>query len=78
MPKPTQQLTRADTTALWHAVQAQDEVISLRLREGFTLDQMEPQRARLFAARAALRKVNQMRKVQALTAPSSAKGCPDG
>ena len=55
-------LTKVDTVALWHAVQAQDEIISLRLREGFTLEQMEPQRARLFAARAALRKVNQIRK----------------
>ena len=77
--KPTApHLTRADTTALWYAVQAQSEGIDLRLREGFTLEQMEPERVRLFAARAALRKVNQMRKVQALTAPSSAKGCPDG
>lgn len=71
-------LTRADTTALWYAVQAQSEVIDLRLRDGFTLDQMEPERVRLFAARAALRKVNQIRKVQMLTAPNSAKGCPDG
>lgn len=71
-------LTRADTTALWHAVQAQGEVIDLRLRDGFTLDQMEPERVRLFAARAALRKVNHIRKVQVLTAPSRAKGSPDG
>ena len=58
-------LTRADTTALWHAVQAQGEVINLRLRDGFTLDQMEPERVRLFAARAAFRKVNAVRKLQA-------------
>ncbi len=57
-------LTRADTTALWYAVQAQSEVIDLRLRDGFTLDQMEPERVRLFAARAALRKVNAIRSAQ--------------
>ena len=57
-------LTRADTTALWYSVQAQSEVIDLRLRDGFTLDQMEPQRVHLFAARAALRKVNAIRKLQ--------------
>ena len=57
-------LTRADTTALWYTVQAQSEVIDLRLRDGFTLDQMEPERLRLFAARAALRKVNAIRSVQ--------------
>lgn len=57
-------LTRADTTALWYAIQAQGEVIDLRLRQGFTLDHMEPERVRLFAARAALRKVNTIRKLQ--------------
>lgn len=61
---PVPKLTRADTTALWYSVQAQSEVIDLRLRDGFTLDQMEPQRVHLFAARAALRKINAIRKLQ--------------
>jgi hypothetical protein len=63
-------LTRSDTKALWHAVQGQGEVISLRLREGFTLDEMAPARAHLFEARAALRKVNAIRKAQADRKPA--------
>ena len=61
---PVPKLTRADTTALGYSVQAQSEVIDLRLRDGFTLDQREQQRVNLFAARAALRKVNAIRKLQ--------------
>ncbi|WP_311221372.1 MULTISPECIES: hypothetical protein [unclassified Acidovorax] len=61
----TPQLTRADTKALWHAVQAQREVFLLRQKEGFTLADLATECADLVAARAALAKINTIRKVQA-------------
>ncbi len=57
-------LTRAETKALWHTVQAQREVIQVRQDEGFTLDQLGTERATLETARAALRKINAIRKLQ--------------
>lgn len=61
----TTKLTRADTRALWHAVKAQGEMVAVRLREGFTLEQLGPERDLTCAARTALRKVNAIRKTQA-------------
>lgn len=61
----TTKLTRADTKALWHAVEAQGIVIKDCQRRGFTLDDLQAERATRDAARAALRKVNAIRQAQA-------------
>lgn len=56
-------LTKKDTVALWHAVQAFSEHIDYILRlEGVEEDMLQDERRQLVAARAALRKVNSMRK----------------
>ncbi|GKT16982.1 hypothetical protein AVHY2522_13635 [Acidovorax sp. SUPP2522] len=61
----TTKLTRDDTKALWHAVEAQGAVIKDCQRRGFTLDDLHAERATRDAARAALRKVNAIRQAQA-------------
>ncbi len=60
-------LTKADTVALWHAVEAQSDMFratrALHAEEGkFTPELIEAERQRLLASRRALRKVNQLRK----------------
>lgn len=69
--KPTDTtLTKADTVALWHAVDSyvlQVQVMpSMTMPDGstFSTDQIEAERERLKAAKRALRKVNALRKAQ--------------
>lgn len=58
-----QALTKADTVALWHAVEAMVyQVRAMPEVEGITPEQIEAERARLLAAKRALRKVNAIRK----------------
>ncbi|MBV7428091.1 MULTISPECIES: hypothetical protein [unclassified Acidovorax] len=76
--KPTMpKLTRADTKALWHTVQAQREVIQVRQGEGYTLADLTGARKSLKGAQAALCKVNAIRKAQATPrAKETAGGVP--
>lgn len=75
-------LTKADTVALWHAVQAQSDLFratrDLHREDGqFTAEQIEGERLRLLHSKRALRKVNAIRKQQAmqvLTAEHKAAG----
>lgn len=62
-------LTKADTVALWHAVQAQSDLFratrALHREDGqFTAEQIEGERLRLLLSKRALRKVNAIRKQQ--------------
>lgn len=64
-------LTKADTVALWHAVQAQSDLFratrDLHREDGqFTAEQIEGERLRLLHSKRALRKVNAIRKQQAM------------
>lgn len=64
-------LTKADTVALWHAVQAQSDLFratrELHREDGqFTAEQIESERLRLLHSKRALRKVNAIRKQQAM------------
>lgn len=62
-------LTKADTVALWHAVNWMDTVLREWRRDGFKDDMdksvHEDERQKLLQARRALRKVNAIRKGQA-------------
>lgn len=63
IPARSAALTKADTVALWHAVTALSyQVSAMREIETITPEQIEAERARLLAAKRALRKVNQLRK----------------
>lgn len=70
MKQPDTTLTKADTVALWHAVDSyalQVQVMpSMTMPDGstFSTDQIEAERERLKAAKRALRKVNAIRKGQ--------------
>lgn len=59
-------LTKADTVALWYAVNWMQNVLSGWFREGFKDDQdraqYQAERERLTTAKRALRKVNKLRK----------------
>lgn len=61
-------LTKADTVALWHAVNWTEIVLREWLRDGFKDDtdkaQYEAERERLRTAKRALRKVNAIRKAE--------------
>lgn len=57
-------LTKADTRALWHAVQGFRELVCAMRSEGFSADVTEAERATVLAANRALRKVNAIRKAQ--------------
>lgn len=64
-------LTKADTVALWHAVQAPSDLFratrALHREDGqFTAEQIEGERLRLLHSKRALRKVNAIRKQQAV------------
>ena len=62
-PRAKERLTRADTIALWHAVKGFSEHIDDILRlDGVEEYMLQDERQQLAAARAALRKVNSMRK----------------
>lgn len=69
-------LSRADTKALWHAVQAQRMLIEDLHAQGYARADLAAERANLDAARAALRKVNAVRKGQAAGTARSAGGPP--
>lgn len=68
-PPPDTNLTKADTVALWHAVQWMQDVLREWRRDGFTEDRpqaaYEAERGILLRAKRALRKVNAIRKAQA-------------
>lgn len=70
MKKQDTTLTKADTVALWHAVDSyvlQVSVMpSMTLPDGstFTAEQIAGEREKLLAAKRALRKVNAIRKAQ--------------
>jgi len=74
--RPTETpLTKDDTVALWHAVQAQNDMFQatrdLHRQDGkFTSEQVESERQRLLRSKRALRKVNAIRKLQAATEPA--------
>ncbi|MGC3984788.1 MAG: hypothetical protein QM777_08720 [Pseudorhodoferax sp.] len=65
-PADRQTLTKADTVALWYAVNWMQHVLSGWFRDGFKDDQERAQyqaeRERLATAKRALRKVNKLRK----------------
>jgi len=62
-PRAKERLTRADTIALWHAVKGFSEHIDHILRlEGVEEHMLQDERQQLSTARAALRKINSMRK----------------
>lgn len=65
-------LTKEDTVSLWHAVQWMETVLKGWLHDGFKNEeeraQYDVERARLTAAKRALRKANVIRKSQAQTA----------
>lgn len=59
-------LTKADTVALWHALDAMANAVrAMHSIEGITADQIEEEKVRLATARRALRKVNTIRRAQA-------------
>jgi hypothetical protein len=66
MPESSR-LTKTDTVALWHAVQW----MALCVRSGELMpgDKLAIERARLVAAKRALRKVNAIRKANGADAP---------
>ncbi|MFM2254162.1 MAG: hypothetical protein RJB68_2499 [Pseudomonadota bacterium] len=71
MKQTVTSLTKADTVALWHAVQAQSDLFratrDLHREDGqFTAEQIEGERLRLLHSKRALRKVNAIRKQQAM------------
>lgn len=57
-------LTKADTRALWHAVQGFHELVRAMRGEGFAADVIDAELATVRAAKHALRKVNAIRKAQ--------------
>ncbi|MDM0118908.1 hypothetical protein [Variovorax arabinosiphilus] len=63
-------LTKADTVALWHAVDALNwQIVGMREANKeepgrFTPEQFDAERQRLLQAKRALRKVNAIRKAQ--------------
>ncbi|MDP3164397.1 MAG: hypothetical protein Q8N06_02920 [Hydrogenophaga sp.] len=63
--KQAPRLTKADTVALWHAVEAFALQTRLSLDRGLTLDQLRVEHDRVRAARQALRKVNALRRLHA-------------
>lgn len=60
MKRDPSKLTKADTVALWHAVQWM--ALCLKQNEQFPSDTLATERERLAAARRALRKVNDLRR----------------
>lgn len=68
MKPPNTTLAKADTVALWHAVQWMETVLREWRRDGFKDEadrtQHDAQRELLAVAKRALRKVNAIRKAQ--------------
>lgn len=56
------QLKKSDTVALWHAVVAQEELLKAMRGMPFSPEQIEAAAAALKASKAALRKVNAIRR----------------
>lgn len=64
-PPPSSRLTRADTVALWHAVNWMELCLNQPLENNTGDAQaLQAEKARLRTARQALRKVNKIRKEQ--------------
>ena len=57
-------LKKADTVALWYAVESYEYAVRAMKSLGFLPEQIEFETARLKAAKQALRKVNAIRKAQ--------------
>lgn len=57
-------LTKADTVALWHAVNWMEMCVRQPAPEGTPQEAIETERERLRTAKRALRKVNAIRKAQ--------------
>ena len=55
-------ITSAESTGLWHAVQALADVVRAMRTMDFTPEQVAVEEARLTAAKRALRKVHAMRR----------------
>ena len=72
MTAPTTELTKDDTRALWHAVEGLHDLVRAMHGEGFSAAQLAGERAKVLAARRALRKVNAIRKRQACEDPRPA------
>ena len=68
MKQPDTTLAKADTVALWHAVQWMESVLREWRRDGFKEEadraKYDAQRETLCLAKRALRKVNAIRKAQ--------------
>lgn len=62
MKRDPSKLTKADTVALWYAVAAFDLCARAMKEMDFTPEQIEAERARVLAAKSALRKVNALRR----------------
>lgn len=72
-------LTKADTVALWRAVDAFSSLVSAMYElANFTPEQIASERAKLVQAKRALRKVNAIRKQAAPLRGSKAKILPTG
>lgn len=57
------QLTKVETIALWHAVDAYSDMIrAMHSVPGISQEQINAERERLAVAKRALRKVNELRK----------------
>ena len=65
MPKQDHQLTKADTVALWHAVNWMEMCVRQTDPEGTPQEAIDAERERLRTAKRALRKVNAIRRGQA-------------
>lgn len=65
MTVPPPQLTKDDTRALWHAVEGLHDLVRAMHGEDFSTAQLVAERAKVLAARRALRKVNAIREAQA-------------
>jgi hypothetical protein len=72
--KPTDMaLTKADTVALWHAVNWMELCVRQPYSEGTPQEVIDAERERLRTAKRALRKVNAIRKAQAEGTPQASR-----
>lgn len=69
---PCEPLSKDDTVALWHAVNGLSDLVHTMRGMNFSPEQHEAERAKLAAARRALRKVNAIRKAKSRNDASSA------
>lgn len=66
-------LTKADTVALWHAVNWMEMCVRQPDPEGTPQEAIDTERERLRTAKRALRKVNAIRKAQAAGEPKTSR-----